>query len=82
MTFAMIAIVLLKTIESYDLMSSYKQGKARNLVRLTALASQFMVIAVLSVEILHTFDSFQFLCAIVAVHTFTSGGTSQVVQIK
>jgi len=50
--FAMIAIVLLKTIESYDLMSSYKQRKARNLVRFTALASQFMVIAVLAVEIL------------------------------
>jgi hypothetical protein len=50
--FAMIAIVLLKTIESYDLMSSYKQRKAQKLVRFTALASQFMVIAVLAVEIL------------------------------
>ena len=50
--FAMIASVLLKTIESYDLMSSYKQRTARNLVRFTALASQFMVIAVLAVEIL------------------------------
>ena len=50
--FAMIAIVLLKTIESYDLMSSYKQRKVQKLVRFTALASQFMVIAVLAVEIL------------------------------
>ena len=49
--FAMIAIVLLKTIESYDLMSSYKQRKAQKLVRFTALASQFMVIAFLAVEI-------------------------------
>ena len=51
-TFAMIAIVLLKTIESYDLMSSYKQRKAQNLVRFTALASQFLVIVVIAVEIL------------------------------
>lgn len=50
-TFAIFAIVLLKTIESYDLMSSYKQTKAQNLVRFTALASQFMVIAFLAVEI-------------------------------
>jgi hypothetical protein len=49
--FAMIAIVLLKTIESYNLMSSYKQRKAQKLVRFTALASQFMVIAFLAVEI-------------------------------
>ena len=49
--FAMIAIVLLKTIESYDLMSSYKQRKAQKLVRFTSLASQFMVIAFLAVEI-------------------------------
>jgi len=50
-TFAIFAIVLLKTIESYDLMSSYKQRKAQNLVRFTALGSQFMVIAFLAVEI-------------------------------
>ena len=50
-TFAIFAIVLLKAIESYDLMSSYKQRKAQNLVRFTALASQFMVIAFLAVEI-------------------------------
>jgi hypothetical protein len=50
--FAMIAIVLLKTMESYDLISSYKQRKERNLVRFTALASQLMVITVLAVEIL------------------------------
>jgi len=50
-TFAIFAIVLLRTIESYDLMSSYKQGTAQNLVRFTALASQFMVIAFLAVEI-------------------------------
>jgi hypothetical protein len=50
--FAMITIVLLKTLESYDLMSSFKQRKVRNLVRFTALASQFMVIAFLAIEIL------------------------------
>jgi len=50
--FAIIAIVLLKTIGRYDLMSSYKQRKAQNLVRFTALASQFMVIAFLAIEIL------------------------------
>jgi len=50
-TFAVFAIVLLKAIESYDLMSSYKRKKAQNLVRFTALASQFMVIAFLAVEI-------------------------------
>lgn len=50
--FAMITIVLFKTLESYNLMSSYKQRKVRTLVRFTALASQFMVIAVLTVEIL------------------------------
>ena len=49
--FAIIAFVLLKAIESYALMSSYKQRKAQNLVRFTALASQFMVIAFLAVEI-------------------------------
>ena len=51
-TFAVFAIVLLKAIESYDLMSSYKRKKAQNLMRFTALASQFMVIAFLAVEIL------------------------------
>lgn len=50
--FAIIAIVLLKTIGRYDLMSSYKQRKAQNLVRFTALASQFMVIAFIAIEIL------------------------------
>jgi hypothetical protein len=50
-TFAIFAIVLLKTIESYGFTSSYKQRKAQNLVRFTALASQFMVIAFLAVEI-------------------------------
>jgi hypothetical protein len=50
-TFAVFAIVLLMAIESYDLMSSYKQRKAQNLLRITALASQFMVIAFLAVEI-------------------------------
>jgi len=50
-TFAIFAIVLLRAIESYDLMSSYKQRKSQNLVRFTALASQFMVIAFLAVEI-------------------------------
>jgi hypothetical protein len=48
----MIAIVLSKTMETYDLISSYKQRKERNLVRFTAIASQLMVIAVLAVEIL------------------------------
>ena len=52
LTFGVFAIVLLKAIESYDLMSSYKRKKAQNLVRFTALASQFMVIAFLAVEIL------------------------------
>jgi hypothetical protein len=50
--FAMIAIAMLKTMESYDLISSYKQRKERNLVRFTALAIQLMVITVLAVEIL------------------------------
>jgi hypothetical protein len=49
--FAIIAIILLKTIESYGLTSNYKQRKAQNLVRYTALASQFMIIAFLAVEI-------------------------------
>jgi hypothetical protein len=50
-TFAVFAIVLLKTIHSYDFTSNYKRKKAQNLVRFTALASQFMVIAFLAVEI-------------------------------
>jgi hypothetical protein len=50
-TFAIFAIVLLKTFESYDLTSNYKQRKAQNLVRFTVLVSQFMVIAFLAVEI-------------------------------
>jgi hypothetical protein len=50
-TFAVFAIVLLKTIHSYDFTSNYKRKKAQNLVRFTALASQFMVIAFLALEI-------------------------------
>jgi hypothetical protein len=50
-TFAIFAIVLLKTIESYHLTSNYKQSKAQYLVRFTALTSQFIVIAFLAVEI-------------------------------
>ncbi|MDP9306459.1 MAG: cytochrome c oxidase assembly protein COX16 [Thermoproteota archaeon] len=50
-TFAIFAIVLLKSIESYDFNSNYKRKKAQNLVRFTALTSQFMVIALLAVEI-------------------------------
>jgi len=49
--FAIFAIVLFKTIESYDLKSNYKQRKALNLMRFTALASQFTVIAFLAVEL-------------------------------
>jgi hypothetical protein len=49
--FAIFAIVLLKTIESYDLKSNYKQRKALNLMRFTAIASQFTVIAFLAVEL-------------------------------
>ena len=49
--FALFAIVLLKVIESYQFTSNYKQKKAQNLVRFTAIASQFMVIAFLAVEI-------------------------------
>lgn len=51
-TFAIFAVILLRTIEGYALMSGYKQRKAKNLVRFTALASQFMVIAFLAIEIL------------------------------
>ena len=50
-TFSIIAIVLLKVIESYHSTSNYKQRKAQNLVRFTAIASQFIVIAFLAVEI-------------------------------
>ncbi len=50
-TFFIIAIVLLKVIESYQFTSNYKQRRAQNLVRFTAIASQFMVIAFLAVEI-------------------------------
>ena len=50
-TFSIIAIVLLKVIESYHFSSNYKQRKAQNLVRFTAIASQFIVIAFLAVEI-------------------------------
>ena len=50
-TFSIIAIVLLKVIESYHFTCNYKQRKAQNLVRFTALVSQFMVITFLAVEI-------------------------------
>jgi hypothetical protein len=49
--FAVFAIVLLRTIESYKLMSGYKQKKTQNFVRINALGSQIMVIAFLVVEI-------------------------------
>ena len=49
--FSIIASVLLKTIESYHLTSIYKQRKAQNLLRFTALVCQFMVLAFLAVEI-------------------------------
>jgi len=50
-TFSIIAIVLLKVIESYHFTSNYKQKKAQNLVRYTAIASQLIVIAFLAAEI-------------------------------
>jgi hypothetical protein len=50
-TFSIIAILLLKVIESYHFTSNYRQRKAQNVVRFTALASQFMVIAFLAVEL-------------------------------
>jgi hypothetical protein len=50
-TFSIIAIVLLKVIESYHFTSNYKQRKAQNLVRFTAIASQLIVITFLAVEI-------------------------------
>ena len=74
-------------------MSSYKQRKAQNLVRFTALASQFMVIAFLAIEILQMafvnmynsnltllilFSSFAHRCC----SYFYCSVTSRVVQIK
>ncbi|HZO11319.1 MAG TPA: hypothetical protein VFB48_04305 [Nitrososphaeraceae archaeon] len=50
-TFATFAIILFKTIESYDLTPNYKQRKAKNLVRVAAVTSQFVVMAFLAVEI-------------------------------
>jgi hypothetical protein len=50
-TFSIIAIMLLKVIERYHFTSNYKQRKAQNLVRFTAIASQLIVIAFLAVEI-------------------------------
>lgn len=50
-TFSIIAIVLSKVIESYHFTSNYKQRKAQNLVRFTAIASQIIVIAFLAAEI-------------------------------
>ena len=50
-TFSIIAIVLLKVIESYHFASTYKQRKAQNFVRFAALASQLTVITFLAVEI-------------------------------
>lgn len=50
-TFSIIAIVMLKIIENYHFRSNYKQRKAQNLVRLTAIASQLIVIVFLAVEI-------------------------------
>ena len=50
-TFSIIAIVLLKVIESYRFTSNFKQRKAQNLVRFTAIASQLIVITFLAVEI-------------------------------
>ena len=43
--------MLLKVIERYHFTSNYKQRKAQNLVRFTAIASQLVVIAFLAVEI-------------------------------
>jgi hypothetical protein len=43
--------MLLKVIERYHFTSNYKQRKAQNLVRFTAIASQLIVIAFLAVEI-------------------------------
>ena len=49
--FSIVAIVLLKTIESSHLTSNYKQKKTQNLMRFTALACQCMVVAILAAEI-------------------------------
>ena len=50
-TFSIIAIVLLKVIDSYHFASNYKQRKAQNLMRFAGIASQLIVIAFLVVEI-------------------------------
>jgi hypothetical protein len=50
-TFSIIAIVLLKVIDSYHFASNYKHRKAQNLVRFAGIASQLIVIAFLVVEI-------------------------------
>jgi hypothetical protein len=50
-TFSIIAIMLLKVIESYHFTSIYKQRKAQNLVRFTAIASQLIVVTLLAVEV-------------------------------
>ena len=50
-TFSTIAVLLLKVIESHQFTSNYKKRKAQNLVRFTGMASQFMVIILLAVEI-------------------------------
>ena len=49
--FSIVAIVLLKTIESSHLTSNYKQKKTQNLMRFTAMACQCIVIAILAAEI-------------------------------
>ena len=49
--FSIVAIVLLKTIESSHLTSNYKQKKTHNLMRFTAMACQCIVIAILAAEI-------------------------------
>ena len=50
-TFSIISIFLFKIIQSYHFTSNYKKRKAQNLVQFTAIASQFMVIAFLAIEI-------------------------------
>jgi len=50
-SFSVIAIVLLKVIESYHFISNFKQRKTQNLVRFAAIASQLIVIALLAIEI-------------------------------
>ena len=49
--FSIVAIVLLKTIESSHLTSNYKQKKTHNLMRFTAMACQCIVITILAAEI-------------------------------